>query len=99
MFKHSPVQLSITSENWESFLPVSQVQNTEQNITFAIPPSSSEWTDAQLFLEGSYKIVNGDGSALLAEEEIAPCCNAGHSWMSDIDVSINGVAISGLVFY
>ena len=74
---------------------MSQVQNTNQSITFSIPPSSSEWTDAQIFLEGSYTIINADGSSLALDNQVASCCNAGQSWMSDVDISLNGVVISG----
>ena len=95
MFNLNPVQLSIITEKWEWFLPITQVQNTQQSITIAIPASSNQWTDSQIMLEVDYKIFNGDGSILDADIEVAGATNMGHVWMADVDVSINGVTISG----
>ena len=79
----------------QSFQPLTQLQGTDQSVTFSIPAVSDELTDSKVYVEGSFQIVNGDDTILDADIEVAPVSNSSHSFISDVDVSLYGVTVSG----
>ena len=47
-------------------------------------------------MRGKFKVTNGDGSALAAGAQVAVAANASHSWIKELDFSVNDVPVSGM---
>ena len=96
LFQLNPVQLSVVEQVEQTFLPLSQVEGSKQSILVEIPPTTDFFTSPKIYLRGTYKVTNADGTALADDANVAVVANSSHSWIKDLDFSVNDVPISGM---
>ena len=89
-----PTMTAMQESQWIEHFPVAALSNNAP-IEFNIPKQTEHWTDlSQSYLYVKFKITRADGTALQADDNIAPVNNFLHSMFSSIDLYLNNKLIS-----
>lgn len=89
LFTIPPTQTTIENGKWVEYFPLTNITDATP-IQFHLQGSTDEYTDlSQSLLHLQAKVVNGDGTPLADDAQVAPTNLFMHSLFSDVDMMLN----------
>ena len=89
LFTIPPTQTTIENGKWVEYFPLTNITDATP-IQFHLQWSTDEYTDlSQSLLHLQVKVVNGDGTPLGDDAQVAPTNHFMHSLFSDVDMMLN----------
>lgn len=95
LFSVPPTQTSVESGQYVEMYPLASLAPGAP-MEFSVSGAGDDYVDfANTVVHIKAKVLNGDGTNLAVDTRVVPVTNFLHSLISQVDVSLNGVLISG----